>query len=56
MDLSTIIDQNGQQEKFTFTEENTIVEMKRKYYLQYIEHQDGQETPMQIKSEDKLIH
>ncbi len=49
MDLSTIIDQNGQQEKFTFTEEGTFVEMNGKYYLRYIEHQDGQETPVQIK-------
>ena len=55
MDLSTIIDQNGQQEKFTFTEEGTFVEMNGKYYLRYIEHQDGQETPVQIKFEDELI-
>ncbi len=29
--------------------------MNGKYYLRYIEHQDSQETPVQIKFEDELI-
>lgn len=53
--LSTTINQGGQQEDFTFTEEGTFVEMNGKYYLRYIEHQDGQETPVQVKFEDELI-
>lgn len=53
--LATTITQDGEQESFRFTEAGTFVEMNGKYYLRYLEHQEGQETPVQIKFEDQLI-
>ncbi|MBB1079003.1 DUF1934 domain-containing protein [Limosilactobacillus sp. STM2_1] len=53
--LSTTITQDGQQEHFDFVEAGSFVEINGKYYLRYLEHQDGQETPVQIKFEDELV-
>ncbi|MCD7135319.1 DUF1934 domain-containing protein [Limosilactobacillus rudii] len=47
--------QDGQQEHFDFVEAGSFVEINGKYYLRYLEHQDGQETPVQIKFEDELV-
>lgn len=53
--LSTTISQDGQQERFDFVEDGSFVEINGKYYLRYLEHQNGQETPVQVKFEDELI-
>ncbi|MBD5805621.1 DUF1934 domain-containing protein [Lactobacillus sp. 0.1XD8-4] len=53
--LSTTITQEGQQEHFDFVEDGTFVEINGKYYLRYLEHQNGQETPVQVKFEDELV-
>ncbi|WP_234982424.1 DUF1934 domain-containing protein [Limosilactobacillus caccae] len=53
--LATTISQDGQQEHFSFTEAGSFVEMNGKYYLRYLEHQQGQETPVQVRFDEQLV-
>lgn len=53
--LSSTITQEGQQERFDFDEEGTFVEMNGKYYLRYVEHQQGQATPVQVRFDEKFV-
>lgn len=53
--LKTTITQDGQQEQFAFDEDGTFVEMNGHYYLRYLEHQNGQATPVQFKFEETLV-
>lgn len=45
----------GQEESFSFTEDGTFIEMNGKYYLRYLEHQNGQATPVQFRFEDEIV-
>lgn len=53
--LSSTITQEGQQERFDFEEAGTFVEINGKYYLRYVEHQQGQETPVQFRFDEDLV-
>lgn len=54
MHLATIIRQDDQQEQFTFDEDGNFVELNGKYYLRYVEHQNGQATPVQFRLDDQV--
>lgn len=54
--LKTTIEQDGQQDEYSFEEEGQFVQLGEKYYLRYKEHQDGQETPVQIRLSDDLVN
>ncbi|WP_283621749.1 DUF1934 domain-containing protein [Limosilactobacillus avium] len=52
--MTTTIRQDGQQENFTFSEDGNFVELNGKYYLRYVEHQNGQATPVQFRLDDQV--
>lgn len=52
--LATTIRQDGQQESFSFDEAGNFVELNSKYYLRYVEHQNGQATPVQFRLDDQV--
>lgn len=54
--LKTTMEQDGQQDEYSFEEEGQFVQLGGKYYLRYKEHQDGQETPVQIRLSDDLVN
>lgn len=54
MHLATTIRQDDQQEQFTFDEDGNFVELNGKYYLRYVEHQNGQTTPVQFRLDDQV--
>lgn len=53
--LTTTIRQDNQQESFSFSEDGNFVELNGKYYLRYIEHQNGQAIPVQFRL-DSQVH
>lgn len=55
VNLTTVITQEGQTERFSFTEAGQFVELNGKYYLRYTEHQEGQATPVRFRFEDPLV-
>lgn len=52
--LTTVIEQDGQREQFTFNEAGNFVELNGKYYLRYLEHQNGQTTSVQFRLDDHI--
>lgn len=52
--LVTTIRQDGQEEQFSFDESGNFVELNGKYYLRYVEHQNGQVTPVQFRLDDQV--
>lgn len=52
--MVTTIRQGDQQEHFDFTENGDFVELNGKYYLRYVEHQQGQATPVQFRLDDHV--
>lgn len=56
VDLTTVMEQDGQQDRFHFTEEGQFVELNGTYFLRYQEHQQGQVTPVQFRLSDAELH
>lgn len=56
VELTTVMEQNGQQERFHFAEEGQFVELNGNYYLRYQEHQEGQTTPVQFRLGNDELH
>lgn len=54
--LKTVMEQDGQQETFAFEEDGEFIALNDKYYLRYLEHQNGQTTPVQFRLDDGEIH
>ena len=52
--MTTVIEQDGQQERFSFNETGNFVELNGKYYLRYLEHQQGHSTPVQFRLDDQV--
>lgn len=52
--LTTVIEQEGQRERFSFDEAGNFVELNGKYYLRYLEHQQGKTTPVQFRLDDQV--
>ncbi|MBA2914602.1 DUF1934 domain-containing protein [Limosilactobacillus frumenti] len=50
------MEQDGQQERFHFTEDGQFVNLNGKYYLRYHEHQQGQTTPVQFRLNNDELH
>ncbi len=50
------MEQDGQQETFQFTETGEFIVLNDKYYLRYLEHQNGQTTPVQFRLDDGEVH
>lgn len=48
---------DGQHDEFEFHEDGQLIQMKGgTAYLTYVEHQDGQETPVKLKLDSDSIH
>lgn len=56
VELTTVMEQDGQQERFHFTEDGQFVNLNGKYYLRYHEHQQGQTTPVQFRLNNDELH
>ncbi|MGN1279641.1 MAG: DUF1934 domain-containing protein [Limosilactobacillus sp.] len=54
--LKTTMKQDGQQETFQFEEDGEFIVLNDKYYLRYLEHQNGQTTPVQFRLDDMEVH
>ena len=54
--LKTTMEQDGQQETFAFEEDGEFIALNDKYYLRYLEHQNGQTTPVQFRLDDGEGH
>ena len=50
------MEQDGQQETFQFEEDGEFIVLNDKYYLRYLEHQNGQATPVQFRLDDEEVH
>ena len=56
VELTTVMGQDGQQERFHFAEEGQFVDLNGSYYLRYQEHQQGQATPVQFRLDNQELH
>ena len=56
VELTTVMEQDGHQERFHFSEDGQFVELNGKYYLRYHEHQNGQITPVQFRLYNDELH
>lgn len=54
--LATTMTQDGQQDHFEFSESGEFINLNGKYYLRYLEHQNGAETPVQFRLDEGAIH
>ena len=53
--VATVIEQEGQTERFSFEEAGQLVELANgQRYLRYVEHQEGASTPVQLRVGDDL--
>lgn len=50
------MEQDDQQETFQFEEDGEFIVLNDKYYLRYLEHQNGQATPVQFRLDDEEVH
>lgn len=48
--------QDGQSESFSFAEDGEFINLNGKYYLRYLEHQQGVATPVQFRLDDGEVH
>ena len=56
VELTTVMEQDGQQERFHFIEDGQFVNLNGKYCLRYHEHQQGQTTPVQFRLNNDELH
>lgn len=47
--------QDGQQETFQFEEAGEFINLNGKYYLRYLEHQNGAVTPVRFRLDDGAV-
>lgn len=53
--LTTVMTQDGQQEHFDFAESGEFINLNGKYYLRYLEHQNGVITPVQFRLDEGAV-
>lgn len=54
--LTTTMEQDGQEDHYHFDEQGEFIELNGTYYLRYQEHQAGQTTPVQFRLGDNELH
>lgn len=53
--LKTTMTQDGRQEIFQFEEDGEFIDLNGKYYLRYLEHQNGAVTPVRFRLDDGAV-